>query len=698
MGESQFLCRPQHAHEQLLDVLFLDDCRAARRWCEWRAQSDIDFLEAGIYELLPLLYRRLEAILPDEPWIGRLKGVYKRTWTHNILLFRNTHRAVGLLQSHGIDAMLMKGMGMLPYYGDPGLRTMADADVLVRPEQASLAADCLTDHGWRPNPACSQRYLETHIIPGEHGWNFVDGELQLDLHWSPVHRKFGEYGTDALWENAVERGVLGMLAPVPGAADVILLTLIHGVMPQHNRAVQWVTDVMHVLGSGLDTGQAELLARRVRERRFSVWSGDMLGYLRWRYGVGVLPLRRDKERLTPGDRLEFLEFQQMIEMRGQWPLYRRAACLMMSMRRNAVGRSVPGRVLVFSRPLVEAARRRCRHQWQVLKWRINRNRFASNWLRRAWPGALLPPKPDWNVPVFSVDDIVRTSRKGTGYRYAVSGWALQEADHLWSDGYQARIVFSIEKAVRGHIKLTLAFTPYVSGSDDIARIDLALNRRWCERLTCFRSAAVRHGLFIQTAVLGSDRVVDLVISPLDPGRPADEGEREHTDDRLLGVCLTSLDLTPLPPWDMAGEIVVASGQAGERYLGIGWWQPEPTGVWTSMPRSRLRVPLVAADGGEEASPISRLDFVITPLLREPDNKRLHITLSGRFTGSQDFDIQRAGEQTVGMPLGPPSPDPARDYLDIELQVDGLSSPEALFGTADRRHLGVMLCRIIPCDA
>src|SRR5262249_54730428 len=123
--------------------------RSLQSWEEWKQLVDFDDVDGGTVRLLPLIYRKLLAQNVQDPLMGRLKGLYRRTWYRNQLVFHRSAEMVALMARKGIDALLLKGPALvLQYYKDPGVRPMDDFDLLVRPSQASKAIAVLQEAGW----------------------------------------------------------------------------------------------------------------------------------------------------------------------------------------------------------------------------------------------------------------------------------------------------------------------------------------------------------------------------------------------------------------------------------------------------------------------------------------------------------------------------------------------------------------------
>lgn len=76
----------------------------------------------------------------------------------NAAILAEADALLELLEEHRDDVLPRKGAYLVPYvYGDPGLRPMADIDLLVRPQVAGAVARILAERGYRPNTVDADR-------------------------------------------------------------------------------------------------------------------------------------------------------------------------------------------------------------------------------------------------------------------------------------------------------------------------------------------------------------------------------------------------------------------------------------------------------------------------------------------------------------------------------------------------------------
>jgi hypothetical protein len=307
-------------HERLLlEAALLDGDAARAAWQRWRSLADLDALDAGAQRLLPLLYRRLVALGVDDPELGRLKGVYRRSWYENQRLFHRAGAALTVLHGAGIETLVLKGAALsVGHYRDLGARPMEDADVLVPVERAAEAIAVLRDAGWTPESPRPER-----LIGVRHAEPLSDPDgVSIDLHWHALSQPGGD---DALWAASVPARVGGADTRALGAADQLLHVCLHGAAweaPARSFAqavshVRWVADATTVIRSEAVLDWDRLLAA-ARARRLTATLASMLSYLREGFAPQVPEELVAALAATPTSRFE--RFAQTAAMRRPSPL------------------------------------------------------------------------------------------------------------------------------------------------------------------------------------------------------------------------------------------------------------------------------------------------------------------------------------------------------------------------------------------
>jgi hypothetical protein len=261
--------------ELLAQAALLEGERARDAWRRWK---QIDSLTAVDYEaraLLPLLYRNVLAVEPDDPALPVLKGAYKHAWFQNQRQLTRAAHALRILGDAGFETLLLKGAALtIQCYRDHGLRPMADVDVLVRTDRARDAAELLCRSGWRQavGPALA---AQMPILPGT---LFLDGGGgKVDLHW---HSLWSPSREDDFWDAAVPIVIAG--APTLGQcpADHLLQVCVHGVWSGGRQPVRWLADAMIVLRSSETELDWDRLVARARARGLTLPMAAALRCLR----------------------------------------------------------------------------------------------------------------------------------------------------------------------------------------------------------------------------------------------------------------------------------------------------------------------------------------------------------------------------------------------------------------------------------
>ena len=275
-------CWPTPLQEELLRAAVLPTDAAAEAWDRLRPGLVLDDVwDPAIHRLLPLVHRNLKAAGVDDPDLPRLAGIRRRHWYENQVRLHQVRPALDALTAEDIPLLFLKGVPLgLEYYGDLGLRPMADVDVLIPHPQAERALDVLEARGWRDLDGLSHEKL----FRTRHGGQLrhPDGG-DLDLHWhlgTPLLLPHDEASSsDDFWAAAEplaipQHGLVGqMLAPT----DLLLHLVAHGLWAGSDSTVRWIADSSVVLQKrDIDWDRFVDQADR---RRIAPLVGDALRYL-----------------------------------------------------------------------------------------------------------------------------------------------------------------------------------------------------------------------------------------------------------------------------------------------------------------------------------------------------------------------------------------------------------------------------------
>jgi hypothetical protein len=165
------------------------------------------------------------------------------------------------------------------------------------------------------------------------------------------------------------------------------------------------------------------------------------------------------------------------------------------------------------------------------------------------------------------------------------GWLLypQEAG-IWTEGLRSELALTLDGIGESDSVLVLSLGSICVGTDDLLRVEAFVNGEpVAAREFNYGDPEWRMEL---PAPLPAGDEVDLAFVIEEPKSPVEVGW--SADDRRLGILVRSLTLEEVDRSVRPGEkIVFAEGSGAERFLGKGWSELEPTGVWTDGEKASL---------------------------------------------------------------------------------------------------------------
>jgi hypothetical protein len=511
-----------------------------------------------------------------------------------------------------------------------------------------------------------------------------------------MDRDLGDYDDLSIWDRARSESMFGQRISVPSPADSLFIALVHGIRALSDCRVLWIVDAVRIIQRGIDDEQWLAFVQKCVSLDLQTIVSDVLGYLAERYRVCVPQFVLDAVR--PGRRAtaQRIEYARLLGQPGRRPVTRALAGSYLAFCRSRIDQPrfagskwIAGKTLSalgFLPGLAPAQ--------YPLNRLINRNDTVAAWIRHRAPHFMQPRALDRGIPDCPVGRRISFAKNGMGHWFAFSGWALQEDTHLWSDGYQARLALRPAGAYEGPLRIELNMFPYLPPSRREAKIDLAISGGAVKRLN-YKSGGpnFENAIFFDPENEASDRVVDLVITPITPRRPS--REESLPDDRLLGVCLRSLRLTPVPVIEQGEWLKFAAGETGVNALGCGWWAPETIGVWSAMRRTDLlfRIGQNLADVYAAHLSSVQLAFEITTRVPPGGTVRITLTATGWQHGRKTYSISDSGRQTLFMSLGSSSDVLRPRQLQVHLRLNKLHRLTDIRGSGDGRTVGIMLHRV-----
>lgn len=159
---------------------------------------------------------------------------YYNTLAHNIYQLKKAGEVIRSLQNSNISLMVLKGAALLEtVYPDPGMRQMADIDLLVHPCNLNKAESIL-------------RGLKFSLAPtGELHYIKREGEFltQIDLHWDIWYLK----DQREVWQSAIKAKVAGVETLIMSPEDTIIYTAVHSAVHHGMIRDVWVEDISRLI-------------------------------------------------------------------------------------------------------------------------------------------------------------------------------------------------------------------------------------------------------------------------------------------------------------------------------------------------------------------------------------------------------------------------------------------------------------------
>ena len=243
-------CWPTPHQELLLKATLLPTEDAVTAWRGWCANDALERLDAGSYRLLPLTYRNLQRLGCDDPAMMRLKGVSRRTWCENHVLFQRMAPLLARFHDAGIPTLLLKGAALtLLHYRDFALRPMDDLDILVPEDCALDAVSLLEADGWSRTTLQAVK-LEEFFLRYRQSAEFTrPPKDRFDLHWHVLLQACHRNADQPFWDASIPVEFEGHHTRCLCATDQLLHCCVHGVAWNAIPPLRWVADAFWVLES-----------------------------------------------------------------------------------------------------------------------------------------------------------------------------------------------------------------------------------------------------------------------------------------------------------------------------------------------------------------------------------------------------------------------------------------------------------------
>ncbi len=213
---------PTFEQRLLLGAALLDSPHSLKAWRSWRERVPVETenLDPGSYRLLPLVWRSLHSLAADDPLMGRLHGIWRRTWYLNQRWLPAARQVAHFLERAGVPTLLLGRAAVSALTdSDYGSRLFDPLTLLVLPEHARLALQVLAGSGWRCQPA-EWGALDFELVAS---CSLADpaGEV-LRLKWRLMEYDRRVSTDDAVWANSKRIDDNSWPALLPAPADLAM--------------------------------------------------------------------------------------------------------------------------------------------------------------------------------------------------------------------------------------------------------------------------------------------------------------------------------------------------------------------------------------------------------------------------------------------------------------------------------------------
>jgi hypothetical protein len=266
-----------------------------------RPGFDLDLLEDGSYTVVPLLHRNLQELGIGDSDVGRLRGIYRHTWSRNQLLLERLGVAIDALTASDVEPLSLGGpIRALRYYGDAGLRPTDIIELLVRPSEHGRALTVLGEFGWKPAREAAHQPQDPAYLVHEDSRLVVRTRALADT-GAPDSSLM-----DAAWKATEEVDLKGRRARVPNPSAELLCIVLDGAVGRPRRNIQWVADATLLLRAAQSEVDWQLVLEEALAASLALRLRDALGYVSEAVEAPVPPEIIAKLHETPTTRRETL--------------------------------------------------------------------------------------------------------------------------------------------------------------------------------------------------------------------------------------------------------------------------------------------------------------------------------------------------------------------------------------------------------
>lgn len=176
--------------------------------------------------------------------LDQLRNGYNTVIYTNIILSRDLANVLAAFNSHGIESIPLKGTILAEIlYGNPGLRTIVDIDVLVRSNDIPMARTIVTEMGYKQIEQEDRRQHRFHGAPYLKNGQFP---VFLELHWALDDDRLVSIPEKEIWSRARTLEISG-LSTLTLSPEDNLLFIANGLSKNEPHFLKILADIAELL-------------------------------------------------------------------------------------------------------------------------------------------------------------------------------------------------------------------------------------------------------------------------------------------------------------------------------------------------------------------------------------------------------------------------------------------------------------------
>ena len=303
-------CWPTETQHLLLKAALYQGNAAIEAWTAWCERIDLDAIDYGSQRLIPLLYKNLLDHEIQSPFMIRYKGVYRRFWLHNHLLFSRVKPVIQSLKNLGIEPFVLKGSALVCGLNiDVAVRPMDDVDLLVHHDDFEAAAAEIVGKGWTPEQ-------ENHGIADAHdrATNYFDKfGGSIDLHRRIILNESYNADIAGYWDRSLPGTFFSSSVRIPCYTDQLFHTCVHGLRWNRVPPIRWVSDAFLILHHRNNSLDWQHLLEHSRKTHSTLQMHACLEYLNQKMKVDLPPSILDELKASPKSYWENKYFENTVK-------------------------------------------------------------------------------------------------------------------------------------------------------------------------------------------------------------------------------------------------------------------------------------------------------------------------------------------------------------------------------------------------